>query len=77
MPGSLGTSDDSAEMYWVSDHIVLKDFKKAIGARIIWKYRLTFYTSLEHFIESQYIGEDTADVVPEEDNAMPGFPGTA
>lgn|SRR5690606_18108752 len=75
MPGSLGTSEEAAEMYWVGEHVSLKDFKKAIGARTIWKYRLRFYTSLEEFIEAKYTGENTDDAVPEQENIFPGLPG--
>jgi|SRR5690606_25687112 hypothetical protein len=74
MPGSLGTSEEAAEMYWVAEGVKLKDFKRAIGARTIWKYRLRFYTSLEEFIEAKYASENNSnDEMPEED-IIPGFP---
>jgi hypothetical protein len=76
MPGSLGNSEEAAEMYWVADNIEIKDFKRAIGARTIWKYRLTFYTSLEEFIESQYARPYAAgDAMPEQEDILPGLPG--
>lgn len=75
MAGSLGTSEEAAEMYWVAEHVALRDFKKAIGARTIWKYRLRFFTSLEEFIESKYIGDHAADdIAPEEEDMIPDFP---
>lgn len=58
MPGSLGASVQSPytyDLYWVDNNTDLRVFKKAIGARIIWKYRLRFYRSLEDFIESQQV----------------------
>jgi predicted Rossmann-fold nucleotide-binding protein len=73
MPGNLGTSEEAAEMYWVAEHVELDAFKRAIGARTIWKYRLRFYTSLEEFIEAKYSGEDASGEVPEED-IMPDLP---
>ncbi|HEX7015503.1 MAG TPA: hypothetical protein VF191_08315 [Cyclobacteriaceae bacterium] len=76
MPGSLGTPDEAAEMYWVAEDVALKDFKRAIGARTIWKYRLTFYTSLEEFIEAQYADENApGDAMPEQEDIIPGLPG--
>lgn len=53
MPGSLGASTESPytyDLYWVDKKINLRDFKKAIGARTVWKHRLRFYRSLEEFI---------------------------
>ena len=58
MPGSLGASTESPytyDLYWVDKKTDIRDFKKAIGARTIWKYRLRFYNSLEAFIESQHV----------------------
>jgi hypothetical protein len=56
MPGYNGGSGDSetfSDMYWVDERVDLREFKEAIGSKVIWKYRLQFYTSLEEFIESQ------------------------
>lgn len=55
MPGYNGGSGDEAfsDMYWVDERVDLREFKEAIGSKLIWKYRLRFYTSLEAFIESQ------------------------
>jgi hypothetical protein len=77
MPGSLGTTEEAAEMYWVADQVALKDFKRAIGAKTIWKYRLRFYTSLEEFIEAKYAAENSPgdDLMPEQENIIPGLPG--
>lgn len=55
MPGNIGaTSDmDTHDLYWLDEKVDLRKFKRAIGSRLIWKYRLNFYTSLEAFVESQ------------------------
>lgn len=55
MPGNIGASSDldTHDLYWLDDQIDLKKFKQAIGSKLIWKYRLNFFTSLEAFIESQ------------------------
>ena len=49
MPGYLGSTpgDIDHDMYWVDKETELRDFKQGIGAKLIWKYRLRFYTSLE------------------------------
>jgi hypothetical protein len=39
-------------LYWLDDRIDLRVFKKAIGSKLVWKYRLHFYSSVEEFIES-------------------------
>jgi hypothetical protein len=55
MPGYTGGSSemDTHELYWLDEKVNLRDFKEAIGSKLVWKYRLRFYTSLEEFIESQ------------------------
>lgn len=55
MPGNIGASSDldTHDLYWLDDKVELKTFKRAIGSKLIWKYRLNFFTSLEAFIESQ------------------------
>ena len=37
------------QLFWVHKRTVLKELKKAIGADLIWKYRLRFYFDLEAF----------------------------
>jgi hypothetical protein len=46
MPGSTGHDEDVA-LFWVDEKQNLRDFKKAIGSKTIFKYRLRFYRSLE------------------------------
>jgi hypothetical protein len=55
MPGFIesSTSDEIHDLYWI-DHIDnLRAFKLAIGGKLVWKYRLRFYSSLESFLASQ------------------------
>lgn len=40
-------------LYWIDEKEKLRDFKRAIGSKTIFKYRLRFYTSVEEMIESQ------------------------
>jgi hypothetical protein len=51
LPGSSDESD--LALYWVNDTAKLRDFKKAIGAKTIFKYRLRFYASVELFHQEQ------------------------
>lgn len=55
MPGYTGGSSDmdTHDLYWLDDKVDLRKFKEAIGSKLIWKYRLQFFISLEAFIESQ------------------------
>jgi hypothetical protein len=56
MPGYTGgtqTGNVYHDMYWVDESVKLRAVKEAIGSKILFKYRLQFYTSLEAFIESQ------------------------
>lgn len=70
MPGYTGgTSTNpefSSDLYWVDETVDLREFKEAIGSKLIWKYRLRFYTSLEAFIESQNDPKSTVDFTAEE-----------
>lgn len=40
------------QLFWVHNRASLKKLKKAIGAELIWKYRLRFYFELEEFTDS-------------------------
>lgn len=69
MPGYTGGSSDmdTHELYWLDERADLRTFKEAIGSKLIWKYRLQFYTSLEAFIESQKNKHQTRENSAEED----------
>ena len=51
MPGYLEPSAGRGffDLYWVKENTDVKEIKKAIGSKIVWKYRLRFYTNLEEF----------------------------
>jgi hypothetical protein len=56
MPGYNGGAGDGeafSDLYWIDEKVKLREIKEAIGSKLIWRYRLNFYTSLEEFIESQ------------------------
>jgi hypothetical protein len=49
MPGS--SENESLILFWIDEKSPLKDFKKAIGSKIVFKYRLQFFPSLEKYHE--------------------------
>ena len=54
------------DLYWIEEHTDIRVLKKAIGSKLIWKYRLRFYSSLEKFIESQHSNRDANRFTDEE-----------
>jgi hypothetical protein len=55
MPGYIENSIGKAthDLYWIDERTDLHAFKETIGGKLIWKYRLRFYQTLESFIASQ------------------------
>jgi len=51
----LGTpeADHNLIMFWLADPSRLRDFKIAIGSKIVFKYRLQFITDLGKYIRSE------------------------
>lgn len=68
MPGNTGASSDldTHDLYWLDEKVNIRSFKEAIGSKLIWKYRLNFFTSLEAFIETQKNKYKEEDFTPEE-----------
>ena len=68
MPGYTGaTSDmDTHDLYWLDERVDLRKVREAIGSKLIWKYRLNFFTSLEAFIESQNAKKGNEEATAEE-----------
>jgi len=59
MPGYV--NEEGLVLVWIDEAEPLRSFKKAIGGKMIFKYRLRFYASVEAFVESknrQRIQED-------------------
>ncbi len=58
MPGYIGGSDGTSmfsDMYWVDEKVKVREFKEAIGSKLIWKHRLHFFASLEELLETQNV----------------------
>jgi hypothetical protein len=55
MPGYTDNSQSRVlhDLYWMDEKLSLHDFKKAVGSKLVWKFRLRFYATLEEFIEVQ------------------------
>ncbi len=56
-------------LYWLDETVDLRTFKEALGSRLIWKYRLRFYTNLEDFIQAQTVRRNAL-AFTEEDNRI-------
>lgn len=50
LPGA--PENDSVSLFWIDERSSLRDFKKAIGSKTVFKYRLQFFPSLEKYYES-------------------------
>jgi len=46
MPGTLG-EDRGVSLFWLPEEVSLRELKKAIGSKVVFKYRLKFSTNLE------------------------------
>lgn len=60
MPGYIdnSTSRVDHDLFWIEEHVPLKVFQQELGAKLVFKYRLRFYTQLEDFVEQQMNGEE-------------------
>ncbi len=60
MPGYVEShpGQDPCDLYWLDGTVSLRRVKEALGAKVIWKFRLRFYTTLEEFIASRQSTSD-------------------
>jgi hypothetical protein len=68
MPGSMSELDNFS-LFWISDKTSLRSFKKAIGGKTVFKYRLTFYCSLEELNQIQE-NSQTEKFTPQEESMI-------
>jgi hypothetical protein len=68
MPGYIENSSDldTQDLYWIDGRSSLPAFKHAIGAKLIWKYRLRFFTTQEDFMAYENREEPDDTFTPEE-----------
>lgn len=51
-----GLTAKSQELIWIPETSELRLFKRAIGAKLIWKYRLRFYESIDDLLLAEESG---------------------
>ena len=71
MPGYA--NEKGLILFWVDESESIRSLKKAIGSKIIFKYRLRFFTSIEAFVESNH-DETTQDVLSSEEEENESWP---
>lgn len=49
MPGT--PENKSLCLFWIDEKLSLRDLKKAIGSKTVFKYRLHFFSNIEHYLE--------------------------
>jgi hypothetical protein len=66
-PFMPGTSYERGLMLcWIPDQKKLRSFKMEIGSKIVFKYRLRFYTNVEALIEQQHNDQLDQEIKTEE-----------
>ena len=69
MPGSV-SGEKNVALFWVDEKTSLRDFKLAIGSKLVFKYRLRFFTSLEKANEFQTDLVDGNALTPQEESLI-------
>lgn len=61
MPGSTGSEQDVC-LLWIDETLDIRSVKKAIGSKVVFKYRLSFYRDLNEIQKEDNSTEEfTAD----------------
>lgn len=60
MPGT--SAEKGLMLCWIPDQRTVRAFKRVIGSKIVFRYRLRFYTNVEAFIEQQHNEELSREV---------------
>src|SRR5438046_10476968 len=53
--------EKQVQLYWIRNRSALREFKRAIGADLIWKYRLNFFFDLDKLIPESNTDEWSAE----------------
>ena len=55
LPGYIESNpgQDTADLYWFDGTVSLRQVKETLGAKLVWKHRLRFYSTLEEFLSSR------------------------
>ena len=69
MPGSA-FGEKNIILFWVDEKTSIRDFKLAIGSKLVFKYRLRFFTSLERVNEFETDKVDGNALTPQEESMI-------
>lgn len=69
MPGSM-SGEQNIALYWIDERTRMRNFKKAIGSEIVFKYRLWFFTTLESLHEFQEQRRNSTDSFTPQEQAL-------
>jgi hypothetical protein len=72
IPGYVDNTTASVthDLYWLNDQTELREMKEAVGGKLVWKYRLRFYASLEAFLQSQDTSAKAAELTQDDLDLM-------
>jgi hypothetical protein len=72
MPGYVDNSSSSVthDLYWLNDQTEIRELKEAVGSKLVWKYRLRFYNSLEAFLQAQDKSQKSAELTQDDLDLM-------
>lgn len=65
MPGSF-TEGENKALYWIEENTSVRELKKAIGSKLVFKYRLQFFKSLEELQASENLKKESFTIEEEE-----------
>lgn len=58
-----GSSHHKYELYWISNTITLHQFKLAITAKCVWKYRLSFFSEIKQKKTDIFVREEDRQLI--------------
>lgn len=72
MPGYVDNSSSAVthDLYWLNDQTDIRELKEAVGSKLVWKYRLRFYNSLEAFLQAQDMSQKSAELTQDDLDLM-------
>lgn len=53
-----GYASNEYALYWIKDTLTLKEFKRSIGAKYVWRHRIRFFESEEEMNKKKEIKEN-------------------
>lgn len=72
MPGYVDNSSSAVthDLYWLNDQTDIRELKEAVGSKLVWKYRLRFYNSLEAFLQAQDMSQKSEELTQDDLDLM-------